>query len=113
MRAGYPAGARGHPPLGTGIEGYPWHAMKAWVVTCTLKKSVHEGNAWPGVHERLDSEWSETDDQGRPAPGNRVAGVVVTERGHDWARSTGRAMAANLLGVARALAQRPLGPPPR
>ncbi|WP_345663976.1 hypothetical protein [Streptomyces venetus] len=73
---------------------------------------VHEGDAWPGVHERLlDSEWSETDDQGRPVACNRVAGVVVTERGHDWARSTGRAMAANLPGVARALAQRPLGPP--
>ncbi|MEU2385190.1 NAD(P)H-dependent oxidoreductase [Streptomyces sp. NPDC012461] len=34
-------------------------------------------------------------------------------RGHDWSRSTGRAMAANLLGVARALQERPLGPPPQ
>ncbi|MFJ9664785.1 flavodoxin family protein [Streptomyces sp. NPDC101219] len=34
-------------------------------------------------------------------------------RGHDWSRSTGRAMAANLLGVARALQARPLGPPPQ
>ncbi|MBM7093599.1 flavodoxin family protein [Streptomyces sp. S12] len=34
-------------------------------------------------------------------------------RGHDWSRSTGRAMAANLLGVAGALQERPLGPPPQ
>ncbi|MFE1844855.1 flavodoxin family protein [Streptomyces sp. NPDC059515] len=34
-------------------------------------------------------------------------------RGHDWSRSTGRAMAANLLGVARALQERPLGLPPQ
>ncbi len=33
--------------------------------------------------------------------------------GQDWSRSTGRAMAANLLGVARALAARPLGAPPQ
>lgn len=33
--------------------------------------------------------------------------------GHDWSRKTGRAMAANLLGVARALEARPLGPPPQ
>lgn len=147
---------------------------------------VHEGDAWPGVHdrllesellviasptwlggpssvaqgvlERMDAMMSETDDEGRPVACNRVAGVVVTghedgahhvineitgaledigytipgqawtywnqgpgpgpsfldaERGRDWSRSTGRAMAANLVGVARALAQRPLGPPPQ
>ncbi|USQ84871.1 NAD(P)H-dependent oxidoreductase [Streptomyces phaeoluteigriseus] len=34
------------------------------------------------------------------------------ERGRDWSHSTGRAMAANLAGVARALAERPLGAPP-
>ncbi|MFI2433423.1 flavodoxin family protein [Streptomyces sp. NPDC018693] len=34
------------------------------------------------------------------------------ERGHDWSHRTGRAMAANLHGVARALAERPLGAPP-
>ncbi|MFJ3980850.1 flavodoxin family protein [Streptomyces fungicidicus] len=33
--------------------------------------------------------------------------------GHDWSRRTARAMAANLLGVARALEARPLGPPPQ
>ncbi|PNG21173.1 flavodoxin family protein [Streptomyces cahuitamycinicus] len=147
---------------------------------------VHDGDAWPGVHERLleseilviasptwlggpssvaqrvlermDAMMSETDDEGRPVAYNRVAGVVVTgnedgahhvineitggledigytipgqawtywnqgpgpgpsfldaERCHDWSRSTGRAMAANVLGVARALAARPLGPPPQ
>lgn len=34
------------------------------------------------------------------------------ERGHDWSHRTGRAMAANLYGVARALAATPLGAPP-
>ncbi|MGV9455516.1 flavodoxin family protein [Streptomyces sp. NPDC003635] len=34
------------------------------------------------------------------------------ERGREWSHSTGRAMAANLYGVARALAERPVGPPP-
>lgn len=34
-----------------------------------------------------------------------------TEEGHEWSRSTGRAMAQNLVGVARALAAAPLGPP--
>jgi multimeric flavodoxin WrbA len=34
------------------------------------------------------------------------------ERGHDWSAKTGRAMAANLLTVARALQAQPLGPPP-
>jgi multimeric flavodoxin WrbA len=34
------------------------------------------------------------------------------ERGHDWSHKTGRAMAANLAGAARALAAAPLGPPP-
>ncbi|MGV9556873.1 flavodoxin family protein [Streptomyces sp. NPDC003401] len=34
------------------------------------------------------------------------------QRGRDWSHRTGRAMAANLAGVARALAERPLGPPP-
>ncbi|MEV8592665.1 flavodoxin family protein [Streptomyces sp. NPDC052012] len=34
-------------------------------------------------------------------------------RGHDWSRRTGRAMAANLLGVAQALSAHPLGPPPQ
>ncbi|MEU4095474.1 flavodoxin family protein [Streptomyces sp. NPDC026673] len=34
------------------------------------------------------------------------------ERGHDWSHRTGRAMAANLYGVARALAATPLDAPP-
>ncbi|MEE1751558.1 flavodoxin family protein [Streptomyces sp. SP18CS02] len=34
------------------------------------------------------------------------------ERGHDWAHKTGRAMAANLYGTARALQENPLGAPP-
>jgi multimeric flavodoxin WrbA len=148
-------------------------------------EAVREGDAWPGVHdkllesqilvmasptwlghpssvaqrvlERMDAMLSETDDEGRPVACNRVAGVVVTgnedgahhviseisgalcdigytipgqawtywhlgpgpgpdylddERGRDWSHRTGRAMAANLLGVARALAERPVGPPP-
>ena len=34
------------------------------------------------------------------------------QQGHDWAAKTGRAMAANLVGVARALAAEPLHAPP-
>ncbi|GGT22739.1 hypothetical protein GCM10010254_48980 [Streptomyces chromofuscus] len=148
-------------------------------------ESMREGDAWPGVHdkllrseilvlasptwlgrpssvaqrvlERMDAMLSETDDDERPVAYNRVAGVVVTgnedgahhviseisgaladigytipgqawtywhlgpgpgpdyldeERGRDWSHRTGRAMAANLTGVARALAARPLGAPP-
>ncbi|WEV24761.1 NAD(P)H-dependent oxidoreductase [Streptomyces sp. 71268] len=44
-----------------------------------------------------------------PGPG---PDFLDDERGHDWARSTGKAMAANLIGVAEALSVRPLGPPP-
>ncbi len=35
-----------------------------------------------------------------------------TDQGHDYSEKTGRAMAANLVGVAQALAAAPLGPPP-
>lgn len=34
------------------------------------------------------------------------------ERGHEWSHRTGRTMAENLFGVARALQERPLGAPP-
>ena len=37
---------------------------------------------------------------------------IPTDQGHEYSEKTGRAMAANLVGVARALAERPLGPPP-
>ena len=35
-----------------------------------------------------------------------------TDDGHEWSARTGRAMAQNLAGVARALRETPLGPPP-
>ena len=35
-----------------------------------------------------------------------------TDQGHEYSEKTGRAMAANLAGVAQALASTPLGPPP-
>jgi multimeric flavodoxin WrbA len=44
-----------------------------------------------------------------PGPGPSFAD---TEHGHEWSEKTGRAMAANLVGVAHALAAAPLGPPP-
>ncbi|MFH8369730.1 flavodoxin family protein [Streptomyces sp. NPDC018031] len=44
-----------------------------------------------------------------PGPG---PDYLDEERGHDWSHRTGRAMAANLHGVARALAADPLGAPP-
>lgn len=43
-----------------------------------------------------------------PGPGPSYA---ETDEGHDWSASTGRAMAQNLVGVARALAAAPLGRP--
>ena len=44
-----------------------------------------------------------------PGPGPNY---LDEDKGHDWAESTGRAMAANLTGVAEALAAKPLSPPP-
>ncbi|MFF6879331.1 MULTISPECIES: NAD(P)H-dependent oxidoreductase [unclassified Streptomyces] len=169
-----------------GVEVDVVRAVDLDIAPGVTSEPVYDGDAWPGVHERLleseilviasptwlggpssvaqrvlermDAMMSETDDEGRPVAYNRVAGAVVTgnedgahhvineitggledigytipgqawtywnqgpgpgpsfldaERGHDWSRSTGRAMAANLLGVARALAARPLGPPPQ
>ncbi|WP_328441686.1 flavodoxin family protein [Streptomyces sp. NBC_00457] len=43
-----------------------------------------------------------------PGPG---PDYLDEQRGHEWAHRTGRAMADNLNGVARALAARPLGAP--
>ncbi|WP_320778336.1 flavodoxin family protein [Streptomyces sp. CRN 30] len=45
-----------------------------------------------------------------PGPG---PDYLDEERGREWAHRTGRAMAGNLFGVARALQERPLGPPSR
>ncbi|WP_093802150.1 flavodoxin family protein [Streptomyces sp. Wb2n-11] len=44
-----------------------------------------------------------------PGPGPSYS---ETEEGHEWSAKTGRAMAANLHTVARALATTPMGPPP-
>ncbi len=44
-----------------------------------------------------------------PGPGPDYSG---TEEGHEWSHATGRAMAQNLVGVARALAAQPLAAPP-
>jgi multimeric flavodoxin WrbA len=44
-----------------------------------------------------------------PGPGPNY---LDEDKGHDWAASTGKAMAANLTGVAEALAAKPLSPPP-
>jgi multimeric flavodoxin WrbA len=43
-----------------------------------------------------------------PGPGPSYS---ETDEGHEWSHATGRAMAQNLVGVARALAAAPLGPP--
>ncbi|MFH8496566.1 hypothetical protein [Streptomyces coeruleorubidus] len=113
--------------------------MKALVIDCTLKKSPETSNTEAlasVVVEQLEKEGVAADvvravdldigpgmtsepvhegvawtywNQG-PGPG---PSFLDAERGHDWSRSTGRAMSANLLGVARALAQRLLGPPPQ
>jgi multimeric flavodoxin WrbA len=44
-----------------------------------------------------------------PGPGPNY---LDEDKGHDWAASTGKAMAANLVGVAEALAAKPLSAPP-
>ncbi len=44
-----------------------------------------------------------------PGPG---PSYLDTDAGHEWSRSTGEAAAQNLLAVARALAERPIPPPP-
>ncbi|MBH5338026.1 flavodoxin family protein [Streptomyces pactum] len=44
-----------------------------------------------------------------PGPG---PSFTETDEGHAWSVSTGKAMAANLYAVARALADRPMGAPP-
>lgn len=44
-----------------------------------------------------------------PGPGDEY---TDTEEGHDWSHKTGRAMAANLVAAARALAERPVPAPP-
>ncbi|MEJ7875208.1 MAG: flavodoxin family protein [Solirubrobacterales bacterium] len=44
-----------------------------------------------------------------PGPGDDYS---ETDEGKDWSHKTGRAAAQNLAGVARALAAKPLGPPP-
>ena len=46
-----------------------------------------------------------------PGPGDDYLDADDDE-GKEWSRTTGRAAAQNLVGVARALAQEPLGPPP-
>ncbi|MFC7845663.1 flavodoxin family protein [Streptomyces sp. NPDC057382] len=45
-----------------------------------------------------------------PGPG---PDYLDDDRGHEWAHKTGRAMAANLYGTARALAAHPVGAPPQ
>ena len=44
-----------------------------------------------------------------PGPGPSYSD---TDEGHDWSAKTGRAMASNLVAVARALAANPVPPPP-
>ncbi|GAA2260986.1 flavodoxin family protein [Streptomyces indiaensis] len=75
-----------------------------------------------GAHHVIDEITRGLEDIGCTIPGqawtywNQGPGpgpsFLDAERGHDWSRSTGRAMSANMLGVARALAARPRGPPP-
>ncbi len=45
-----------------------------------------------------------------PGPGDDYLDV---EEGHEWSHSTGRAAAGNLYAAARALAERPIPPPPK
>jgi multimeric flavodoxin WrbA len=144
-------------------EGDAWPAIRRQILAAEIL--IIATPTWVGrpsslaqrVLERMDAMISETDELGRPAAYNRVAGVVNTgnedgahhviseisgvlgdigftipgqawtywhlgpgagpdylddQRGHDWAAKTGRAMAANLTTVARALAATPIQAPP-
>lgn len=58
-----------------------------------VKSKMGEGDEWPGIRSQvLDAEM----------------GAMLTEEGHEWSHSTGRAAAANLLAVARALESKPI-----
>jgi hypothetical protein len=73
--------------------------MRALVLNCTLKPSPEKSNtdqlAEVVVEALRNAMLAETDDGG-----------------HEWSAKTGRAMAANLVAVARALEAAPIGPPP-
>ncbi|MER6470620.1 hypothetical protein [Streptomyces collinus] len=81
--------------------------MKALVLHCTLKRSPEPSNT-----EALGNE------DGAHHVISEVSGALADigstedERGREWSHRTARAMAANLHGVATALAGRPVGAPP-
>jgi hypothetical protein len=95
--------------------------MKALVVNCTLKGSPEKSNtealaevvadALRGHDPRLrftipGQAWTYWNKG--PGPGEDYS---ETEEGHEWSHSTGRAAAANLLAVARALEAKPIPAP--
>ena len=90
-------------------------------VACNRVAGVVVTGNEDGAHHVISEITGGLQDIGYTIPGqawtywNQGPGPSFLEggSGHDWSRRTGRAMAANLLGVARALAARPLGPPPR
>jgi hypothetical protein len=80
-----------------------------------VESDMGEGDAWPAIAGALG-------DVGFTVPGQAWtywhlgpgAGpdYMDDQRGHDWAAKTGRAMAQNLVTVARALQTTPLAAPP-
>ena len=97
-----------------------------------VESEMGEGDEWPGIRRQTGNEdgahhvISEVSgalgDIGFTIPGqawtywNKGPGpgedYSETEDGHEWSHSTGRAAAANLLAVARALEAKPIPAPP-
>jgi hypothetical protein len=92
-----------------------------------VSADMGSGDAWPAIREQvLDSRIlviaGALGDIGFTTPGQAWTywhlgpgpgpDYLEEKRGHEWAHKTGRAMAANLVGVARALEAMPLGAPP-
>lgn len=92
-------------------------------VACNRVAGVVVTGNEDGAHHVISEITGGLQDIGYTIPGRRGrTGTMVRAGGpsfleggggQDWSRSTGRAMAVNLLGVARALAARPLGAPPQ
>jgi hypothetical protein len=83
--------------------------MKALIVNCTLTWLGRPSSIAQRVLEWMDAMITETDEDKGPGPGEDYS---ETEEGHEWSHSTGRAAAANLLAVARALEAKPIPAPP-
>ena len=74
-----------------------------------VESEMGEGDEWPAIRSQiLDPEILLFATKG-PGPSDSY---LESEEGREWSHSTGRAAAANLLAVARALEGKPIPAPP-